>query len=123
MKILLIEDNLRLAELVKHNLERDNFIVDIANTIADAKAIVSTYKYDLLILDLNLPDGNGEKFLTELRKKKVKIPVIILTANTNFDTKINNLNIGADDFLTKPVKHEELVARIKAILRRHGKQD
>ncbi len=118
MKILLIEDNLRLAELVKHNLERDNFIVDIANTIADAKAIVSTYKYDLLILDLNLPDGNGEKFLTELRKKKVKIPVIILTANTNFDTKINNLNIGADDFLTKPVKHEELVARIKAILRR-----
>ena len=62
MKILLIEDNLRLAELVKHNLERYNFIVDIANTIADAKAIISTYKYDLLILDLNLPDGNCEKF-------------------------------------------------------------
>jgi len=118
MKILLVEDNPRLSELVKKNLEKDNFVVDIANNLVEADSSLSTNQFDLIILDLNLPDGNGEEYLKKLRKKKNKIPVIILTANNNFDTKINNLNIGADDYLTKPFKHEELVARIHAILRR-----
>src|SRR6056300_1909846 len=114
MKILLVEDNARLSELVKKNLEKDNFVVDIASNLVEADVSLSTYQFDLIILDLNLPDGNGEEYLNKLRKKKNKIPVIILTANNNFDTKIKNLNIGADDFLTKPFKHEELVARIHA---------
>jgi CheY-like chemotaxis protein len=114
MKILLVEDNVRLSELVKKNLEKDHFVVDIASNLVDADVSLSTYQFDLIILDLNLPDGNGEEYLNKLRKKKNKIPVIILTANNNFDTKIKNLNIGADDFLTKPFKHEELVARIHA---------
>jgi DNA-binding response OmpR family regulator len=118
MKILLVEDNARLSELVKKNLEKDNFVVDIASNLIEADVSLTTYQFDLIILDLNLPDGNGEEYLNKLRKKKNKIPVIILTANNNFDTKIKNLNIGADDFLTKPFKHEELVARIHAILRR-----
>ena len=118
MKILFIEDNLRLSELIKKNLENDKFIVDVANTLEDAQNNLTSYNYDLIILDLNLPDGSGEDFLIKIRKKKYKIPVIILTANNNFDVKIKNLNLGADDFLTKPFKHEELVARIHAILRR-----
>ena len=118
MKILFIEDNLRLSELIKKNLETDKFIVDVANTLEDAQNNLTSYNYDLIILDLNLPDGSGEDFLIKIRKKKYKIPVIILTANNNFDVKIKNLNLGADDFLTKPFKHEELVARIHAILRR-----
>jgi len=118
MKILFIEDNLRLSELIKKNLETDKFIVDVANTLEDAQNNLASYNYDLIILDLNLPDGSGEDFLIKIRKKKYKIPVIILTANSNFDVKIKNLNLGADDFLTKPFKHEELVARIHAILRR-----
>ena len=118
MKILFIEDNLRLSELIKKNLETDKFIVDVANTLEDAQNNLASYNYDLIILDLNLPDGSGEDFLIKIRKKKYKIPVIILTANNNFDVKIKNLNLGADDFLTKPFKHEELVARIHAILRR-----
>ena len=118
MKILFIEDNLRLSELIKKNLETDKFIVDVANTLEDAQNNLASYNYDLIILDLNLPDGSGEGFLIKIRKKKYKIPVIILTANNNFDVKIKNLNLGADDFLTKPFKHEELVARIHAILRR-----
>ena len=118
MKILFIEDNLRLSELIKKNLETDKFIVDVANTLEDAQNNLTSYNYDLIILDLNLPDGSGEDFLIKIRKKKYKIPVIILTANSNFDVKIKNLNLGADDFLTKPFKHEELVARIHAILRR-----
>ena len=118
MKILFIEDNLRLSELIKKNLETDKFIVDVANTLEDAQNNLASYNYDLIVLDLNLPDGSGEDFLIKIRKKKYKIPVIILTANSNFDVKIKNLNLGADDFLTKPFKHEELVARIHAILRR-----
>ena len=118
MKILFIEDNLRLSELIKKNLETDKFVVDVANTLEDAQNNLTSYNYDLIILDLNLPDGSGEDFLIKIRKKKYKIPVIILTANNNFDVKIKNLNLGADDFLTKPFKHEELVARIHAILRR-----
>ena len=118
MKILFIEDNLRLSELIKKNLETDKFVVDVANTLEDAQNNLTSYDYDLIILDLNLPDGSGEDFLIKIRKKKYKIPVIILTANSNFDVKIKNLNLGADDFLTKPFKHEELVARIHAILRR-----
>ena len=118
MKILFIEDNLRLSELIEKNLETDMFIVDVANTLEDAQNNLASYNYDLIILDLNLPDGSGEDFLIKIRKKKYKIPVIILTANSNFDVKIKNLNLGADDFLTKPFKHEELVARIHAILRR-----
>jgi DNA-binding response OmpR family regulator len=118
MKILFIEDNLRLSELIKKNLETDKFVVDVANTLEDAQNNLTSYDYDLIILDLNLPDGSGEDFLIKIRKKKYKIPVIILTANNNFDVKIKNLNLGADDFLTKPFKHEELVARIHAILRR-----
>ena len=118
MKILFIEDNLRLSELIKKNLETDKFVVDVANTLEDAQNNLTSYNYDLIILDLNLPDGSGDDFLIKIRKKKYKIPVIILTANNNFDVKIKNLNLGADDFLTKPFKHEELVARIHAILRR-----
>jgi DNA-binding response OmpR family regulator len=118
MKILFIEDSLRLSELIKKNLETDKFVVDVANTLEDAQNNLTSYDYDLIILDLNLPDGSGEDFLIKIRKKKYKIPVIILTANNNFDVKIKNLNLGADDFLTKPFKHEELVARIHAILRR-----
>ena len=98
MKILLVEDNARLSELVKKNLEKDHFVVDIASNLVEADVSLSTYQFDLIILDLNLPDGNGEEYLNKLRKKKNKIPVIILTANNNFDTKIKNLNIGADDF-------------------------
>ena len=105
MKILFIEDNVRLSELIKKNLETDKFIVDVANTLEDAQNNLTSYNYDLIILDLNLPDGSGEDFLIKIRKKKFKIPVIILTANNNFDVKIKNLNLGADDFLTKPFKH------------------
>ena len=118
MKILFIEDNKRLSELIKKNLEADKFVVDVASTLEEAEVSLKNFGYDIIILDLNLPDGNGGEFLIKIRKKNYKIPVIILTANNNFDIRIKNLNLGADDFLTKPFKHEELVARIHAILRR-----
>lgn len=72
MKILFIEDNLRLSELIKKNLETDKFIVDVANTLEDAQNNLASYNYDLIILDLNLPDGSGEDFLIKIRKKNTK---------------------------------------------------
>ncbi len=118
MKILLIEDNVRLSELVKKNLIKSGFITDIAKDIEEAVHNLKSYSYDAIVLDLNLPDGNGMSLLKQIRDKKNQIPVIILTANIDFNNKIKGLNIGADDYLTKPFKHEELVARLKAILRR-----
>ena len=118
MKILLVEDNLRLSELVKKNLIKSGFVTDIAKDIEEAVHNLKSYSYDAIVLDLNLPDGNGMSFLKQIRDKKNQIPVIILTANIDFNNKIKGLNIGADDCLTKPFKHEELVARLKAILRR-----
>jgi len=118
MKILLIEDNVRLSELVKKNLIKSGFVTDIAKDIEEAVHNLKNYSYDAIVLDLNLPDGNGMSFLKQIRDKKNQIPVIILTANIDFNNKIKGLNIGADDYLTKPFKHEELVARLKAILRR-----
>ena len=72
MKILFIEDNLRLSELIKKNLETDKFVVDVANTLEDAQNNLTSYNYDLIILDLNLPDGSGEDFLIKIRKKKIQ---------------------------------------------------
>jgi len=118
MKILLVEDNVRLSELVKKNLIKSGFVTDIAKDIEEAVHNLKNYSYDAIVLDLNLPDGNGMSFLKQIRDKKNQIPVIILTANIDFNNKIKGLNIGADDYLTKPFKHEELVARLKAILRR-----
>ena len=118
MKILFVEDNARLAELTQKNLKNSGIVCDIASNLEDAKHQLKLFQYDAAVLDINLPDGNGLDFLKQIRKEKNQLPVIILTANLDFDIKIEGLDIGADDFLTKPFKIEELVARLRAILRR-----
>ncbi len=118
MKILFVEDNARLAELTQKNLKNSGIVCDIASNLEDAKHQLKSFQYDAAVLDINLPDGNGLDFLKQIRKEKNQLPVIILTANLDFDIKIEGLDIGADDFLTKPFKIEELVARLRAILRR-----
>lgn len=118
MKILFVEDNARLAELTQKNLKNSGIVCDIASNLEDAKHQLKSFQYDAVVLDINLPDGNGLDFLKQIRKEKNQLPVIILTANLDFDIKIEGLDIGADDFLTKPFKIEELVARLRAILRR-----
>lgn len=118
MKILYIEDNLRLASLVKKNLKQDHFIADTVHTLEDANHSLDQYNYDAVVLDLNLPDGNGIDFLRSVRNKNNNIPILILTANIDFDYKIKGLDLGADDYLIKPFQHQELVARLRAILRR-----
>lgn len=120
MAVLLVEDNERLAGLLKQGLEKADFKVDIVDTCADALHHLGAAKYDLAILDLGLPDDDGFSVLRTMRQRGDATPVIIMTARGTIQERVAGLNIGADDYLVKPVALEELIARINALLRRPG---
>ena len=118
MRILYVEDEKFLAEAVKHNLEKQDFDVDLAFDGEDGleKAVDSIY--DCVILDVMLPKLSGIQILERMREKNVNTPVIMLSALSEVEDKVNGLNSGADDYLAKPFKTVELVARINALVRR-----
>lgn len=118
MRILLVEDNLRLSTYVRRGLEQEDFTVDGVGTLADAEAALETAPYDLLILDLGLPDGDGLDLLKDMRASDNHLPVLVLTARDGVDDRVKGLNAGADDYLLKPFAVEELTARLRALLRR-----
>jgi len=118
MRILLVEDNLRLSTFVRRGLENEDFTVDGVGTIADAEAALDTAPYDLMVLDLGLPDGDGLDLLKDLRTANNHLPVLVLTARDGVDDRVIGLNAGADDYLLKPFAVEELTARLRALLRR-----
>lgn len=122
MKILVVEDEQDLTKIIKKRLERQNFAVDISFDGEDAidKTIVNNY--DLIILDIMLPKKSGIEVLKELREWEDKTPVLILTAKDSTEDKVKGLNMGADDYLTKPFAFEELIARMKTIFRRGVKE-
>ncbi|MCW8917039.1 MAG: response regulator [Magnetovibrio sp.] len=118
MRILLVEDNLRLSSLVRRGLEKEDFAVDGVGTLADASEALEMAPYDLLILDLGLPDGDGLDLLQRLRGEGSSLPVLVLTARDGVDERVKGLNKGADDYMLKPFAVEELAARVRALLRR-----
>jgi DNA-binding response OmpR family regulator len=120
MRLLLIEDSQRLAELIVTGLKDGGFTVDSFLTLADAEAALSTVAYEAMILDRGLPDGEGLDFLRGLRKDGRKLPVLVLTARDGINDRVQGLNAGADDYLLKPFAMEELIARLRALLRRPG---
>jgi DNA-binding response OmpR family regulator len=120
MRILLIEDNERLSELVSQVLTADGFAVDIAFNLSEAKELLEMITYDLILLDLSLPDGDGLELIKNRSNKKTQTPILVVTARTGLDDRINGLNLGADDYLVKPFATEELIARCRALLRRPG---
>ena len=120
MKYLLVEDNLELAEAIASRIRLDGHAVDHAATIADARAFVNTGEYDLILLDIMLPDGDGRTFLKQHRAAKNLTSVIVLTARSQVSDRIGLLDLGADDYLTKPFDHAELQARCRAVLRRNA---
>ncbi|QTE93109.1 response regulator [Shewanella algae] len=121
MRILLIEDNELLAQGILLSLAKLDMQVDHVTSIKQAEAAVINESFSAIVLDLGLPDGNGRQLLTQWRRRGIDTPTIVLTANTDFDTKLACLDLGADDYLAKPFDVRELVARIKAIVRRqHG---
>ena len=121
MKILLVEDEKGISNLIKEGLRLENFLVDTAFTGREGIDMALINQYDLIILDLMLPDMDGLDVCKELRKNKLALPVLMLTAKKTTDDIISGLDSGADDYLTKPFEFDELLARIRALLRRGQK--
>jgi len=120
MRLLIIEDEARLSEILRSKLGDAGFTVDTAGSAADAKAALELINYDAAILDLGLPDGDGLTVLATVRRLGKTLPILILTARDAVEDRVAGLNAGADDYLTKPFAMTELIARIKALLRRPG---
>lgn len=121
MRILLVEDEKKLANFIKQGLREEHYIVDVAYDGQKAFFLATVNPYDLILLDLMLPDKDGIAVCRELRDKKVAAPILMLTARGTVRDKIAGLDAGADDYLAKPFSFEELLARIRALLRREKK--
>ena len=120
MRLLVIEDEDRLCGILKSKLGETGFTVDIAASAEDAGIALELINYDAAVLDLGLPDGDGLAVLIAARAAGKALPILILTARDAVEDRVAGLNAGADDYLTKPFAMTELVARIKALLRRPG---
>lgn len=118
MKILIIEDEKELAKSISQYLSAENYLCEIVSTFEDAIIKIGVYEYDCILLDITLPDGNGLKILEELKKENKQDGVIIISAKDSLDDKIKGLEIGADDYLTKPFHLSELTARVFSLIRR-----
>lgn len=118
MKALLIEDDQMIADGICRYMTRFEISIDMAHSLADANHALSCFDYEIIILDLNLPDGDGLQFLRKIRSEMKDISVLILTARDHPRERVKGLNRGADDYLAKPFDMEELLARIRALLRR-----
>ena len=118
MRILVIEDEAKVASFIRRALEEENYAVDVSADGAKGLEMGLSGSYDLVILDLMLPGVLGLEILKELRKEKIQAPVLILTARSQVDQRVKGLDAGADDYLTKPFAIEELLARVRALLRR-----
>ncbi|WP_102981095.1 response regulator transcription factor [Chryseobacterium scophthalmum] len=118
MKILIIEDETELAKSISEYLSGENYICEFASTFYAAIEKIETFQYDCILLDIMLPDGNGLAILDELKKQNKEDGVIIISAKNALDDKIKGLQLGADDYLSKPFHLSELMARIYSIIRR-----
>ena len=118
MRILLIEDELRIANFIERGLKEEHYAVDVADSGERALYLADINPYDLIILDIMLPDVDGFSICREIRDRGMKTPILILTAKDSLKDKVQGLDLGADDYLTKPFAFEELLARVRALLRR-----
>jgi len=118
MKILIVEDEVELLIAISNYLTREKYICELAKNFSQAEEKVSIYSYDVILLDIGLPDGNGLELLKPIKKFNIQAGVIIVSAKDSLDDKISGLDLGADDYMTKPFQLSELNSRIKAVLRR-----
>jgi DNA-binding response OmpR family regulator len=120
MRLLIVEDNIELSRLVAAGLVAAGYETDVVGSVGEAREAVRSVSYAAMILDLNLPDGDGLSILIELRRRMDPLPVLVLTARDGLQDRVSGLRNGADDYLAKPFAVVELVARLEAILRRPG---
>jgi len=121
MKILIIEDEKSVADNIKLGLEQHRFTVDVAYSGQEGYGLIGDYDYDIIILDLMLPDMAGEDLCRKIRQEKINNYILMLTAKKQIENIVNGLNCGADDYLKKPFEFSELLARIRALLRRSSR--
>ena len=120
MKILIIEDNVELSKMIEDALSLQRFVVEVAYNHAEAISKIGLYEYDCILLDIMLPDGSGLSILQQLKGMDKSESVIIISARDSLDDKIQGLELGADDYLSKPFHMSELIARIRSVLRRNN---
>lgn len=120
MKILVVEDEAELRDVIVRSLEQEKFLVETASDFFTASDKISTYEYDCILLDIMLPGGSGFSILEELKTMKKEDSVIIISAKNSVEDKVKGLNLGADDYLSKPFHLAELTARVKSVIRRTG---
>lgn len=118
MRLLLVEDSKRLQELLGESLSSAGYKLDAASTIAELNSMRAAVNYDLVIIDLGLPDGDGLTAIRAMRAAGSTTPILIITARGSIDDRVIGLDTGADDYLIKPFNHSELLARVRALLRR-----
>lgn len=118
VKILVLEDDRKLAALVRKGLEAQGFSIDFCDNGDDAYALATTRAYDALVLDIMVPGRDGLSILRNLRDKRITVPVVLVTARSALNERLEGLNLGADDYLTKPFYVDELIARLHAVTRR-----
>ncbi|VAW37534.1 Two component signal transduction response regulator [hydrothermal vent metagenome] len=118
MRFLVVEDEKKVAGFIKRGLEQEGYIVDLAVDGMEGEEYATSRSYDMIILDIMLPKKDGLEVLKTVKEDGVKAPVILLTARDSVEDRVRGLNLGADDYLTKPFAFEELLARVRALLRR-----
>ena len=120
MRILVVEDEKKVSAFIKRGLGQEGYAIDIASDGMEGQELAEANKYDAIILDIMLPKKSGLEVLKDIKDRGVEAPVLLLTARDTVEDRVSGLNLGADDYLTKPFAFEELVARVKALLRRGG---
>jgi DNA-binding response OmpR family regulator len=118
MRILLVEDEKKVADIIARGLKAERYAVDVCHDGRNGWEAADAYDYDLVILDLMLPEMSGTEILEKVRRKNQQVPILILTARDGMADKVKNFEAGADDYLTKPFAFAELLVRVKALLRR-----
>ncbi|MCL5070715.1 MAG: response regulator transcription factor [Actinobacteria bacterium] len=122
MKILIAEDELQTLKILSQRLQQERFVVNTAKDGKICLGLINTYEYDCIVLDIMLPIIDGLSILKSLRAKKINTPVLLLTAKNSISDRVKGLEMGADDYLTKPFSFEELIARIRVLLRRESQK-
>jgi heavy metal response regulator len=123
MRLLVVEDEKKVASFIKKGLEEEGYVVDLAADGESGLRMALDQVHDLIVLDLHLPKKNGLRVLQELRAEKVNTPVLLLTVRAAIEDKVLGLDAGADDYLTKPFAFQELLARVRALLRRRAEAE